>query len=158
MRLTVKISDMKFSSNIDDIIITHALGSCIAVIIYDPVLKIGALLHALLPDSKQYTVDKNFNPFKYVDTGIPILFKTLLEFGSKRKNIITKVAGGSLILKSNSMFNTGTKNFTMARKIFWRNNILIKAEDVGGNSSRTVELHISTGDVIISSQKKKYFL
>ncbi|MGZ3387730.1 MAG: chemotaxis protein CheD, partial [Isosphaeraceae bacterium] len=49
--LVVGISDLKVSNNPADSMITYALGSCIAVAVYDPVAKVGGLLHFMLPDS-----------------------------------------------------------------------------------------------------------
>ena len=49
--LIVGISDIKISNASDDVIITYALGSCIGISVYDPVAKVGGLLHYMLPDS-----------------------------------------------------------------------------------------------------------
>ena len=47
----VGISDFGCSRKPGDVLVTYALGSCIAVIIYDPVASVGGLLHYMLPDS-----------------------------------------------------------------------------------------------------------
>ena len=52
MRVIVGVSDMKGSNDPETILVTHALGSCIGVVIYDAVAKVGGLLHYLLPESK----------------------------------------------------------------------------------------------------------
>ena len=49
MRLTVGVSEMCISKNPGDIIVTHALGSCIGLAIHDPVAHVGGLLHYMLP-------------------------------------------------------------------------------------------------------------
>jgi len=49
--LIVGISDIKITNNVDDVVITYALGSCIGISVYDPVAKVGGLLHYMLPDS-----------------------------------------------------------------------------------------------------------
>ena len=46
-------------------------------------------------------------------------------------------------------FNIGKRNYTAVRKMFYRNNVLVDAEDVGGNVNRTLALEISTGRVWI---------
>ena len=58
-----------------------------------------------------------------------------------------KVAGGAEIMDEAGYFNIGKKNYAVLRKIFWRNGVLIRAEDVGGMVNRTVELDIGTGEV-----------
>ena len=51
MRYIVGVSDMKLSKNAGDIIVTHALGSCIGIAIHDPDIKVGGILHYMLPKS-----------------------------------------------------------------------------------------------------------
>ena len=36
----------------DSLIVTHALGSCVAVCLWDPGVRIGAMLHFLLPEAR----------------------------------------------------------------------------------------------------------
>ena len=52
MKIIVGISDMKVSNKPDDVLITYSLGSCIGVVIWDPMVKVGGLLHYMLPDSR----------------------------------------------------------------------------------------------------------
>ena len=143
----VGIADMKVSNNPEDTLITHALGSCIGVIVYDPVVKVGGLLHFMLPESKVNPQKAKENPYMFADTGVPLLFKTCYKYGAEKKRMIVKVAGGAQIMDEAGHFNIGKRNYAMLRKIFWRNGVLIKAEDVGGMVNRTVELDIATGEV-----------
>jgi len=152
----VNIADMKVSDVPDDILVTYSLGSCVAVVLHDPVARIGGMIHIMLPDSTIESQKENFNPFKFVDTGIPYMFKTMFKMGSKRHNIITKVIGGSNVMDKNKFFNIGERNYTSVRKILWRNNILIKGEDVGGSKSRTVRLEIESGRVVVSNSSEEY--
>ena len=52
-----------------DILITVGLGSCIGLTLYDPIMKIGGMVHYMLPDSR--IVANNTNIAKFADTGIP---------------------------------------------------------------------------------------
>ncbi|MDL1970003.1 MAG: chemotaxis protein CheD [Candidatus Desulfofervidaceae bacterium] len=146
-KIVVGIADMKVSNNPEDTLITHALGSCIGVIVYDPVVKVGGLLHFMLPESKVNPQKAKENPYMFADTGVPLLFKTCYKYGAEKKRMIVKVAGGAQIMDEAGHFNIGKRNYAMLRKIFWRNGVLIKAEDVGGMVNRTVELDIATGEV-----------
>ncbi len=153
----VNIADFKVSSDSEDILVTYSLGSCIAVVLYDPYLKHGAMIHIMLPDStimrgRSTTINKS----KFVDTGIPLLFKAMFKEGSKRNNIITKVIGGSNVIDKSNFFNIGERNYTAVRKMLWRNNIMIKSEDIGGSKSRTVKLFLDSGKVIISNATEEY--
>jgi chemotaxis protein CheD len=149
--LIVGISDLKVSNNTDDVIITYALGSCIGIVVYDPIAKVGGLLHYMLPDS---TLDKNKareNPEMFADTGIPLLFKSCYKYGADKKRMVVKVAGGASILDDTNFFRIGQKNIMAMRKIFWKNNVLIDAEDTGLNYNRTVRLEMATGRVFVRS-------
>jgi chemotaxis protein CheD len=49
--MIVGISDCKVSRDADTVLVTYALGSCIAVAMHDPVTKASGLLHYMLPES-----------------------------------------------------------------------------------------------------------
>jgi chemotaxis protein CheD len=83
----------------------------------------------------------------FADTGIPLLFKEAYRYGATKSRMIVKVAGGSQILDDSGFFNIGKRNYMALRKILWKNNILIKAEDIGGQVSRTVRLDLASGKV-----------
>lgn len=150
MRHVVVVSDMKTGKD-GEFLITHALGSCLGLTIYDPVVKVGGLLHAMLPLSKINKEKAKANPYMFVDTGVPVLFKTLYDMGAQKKRLIVKAAGCGNPLGKNEMFKIGERNHTLLKKLLWKNNVLLTAEDVGGTKSRTVRFDVSTGQVIISS-------
>jgi chemotaxis protein CheD len=87
----------------------------------------------------------------YADTGIPTLFKACYKVGAEKKRMIVKAAGGASILDDANFFRIGQKNIMAMRKIFWKNNVLIDAEDTGLNYNRTVRLEMATGKVFIRS-------
>ncbi len=154
--VVVNIADMKVSENPEDTLITYSLGSCIAVVLYDPVAKVGGMIHIMLPDSSIEKVPEKLVVAKYVDSGVPLLFKTLFAAGAKRNRVVTKVCGGSNVMDKSKYFNIGERNYTAVRKILWRNNIMIAGEDVGGTKSRTVKLFMDTGKVVVSNSNEEY--
>ena len=147
--LVVGISDLKVSNNPADSMVTYALGSCIAVAVYDPAAKVGGLLHYMLPDSTLDAGKARETPGMFADTGIPLLFKSCYGIGADKRRMVVKVAGGASILDESNFFRIGQKNIMAMRKLFWRNNILIDAEDTGKNFNRTVRLDVGTGRVFI---------
>jgi len=147
--VVVGISDLKVSNREADCLVTYALGSCIAVAVYDPTVKVGGLLHYMLPDSTLDAEKAKERPEMFADTGIPLLFKTCYKFGAEKKRMIIKIAGGARIMDDTNYFRIGQKNITALRKIFWKNNVLIDAEDVGENFNRTVRLEIATGKFLV---------
>ena len=142
---------MRVSNNADDILITYSLGSCIGLTLYDPVVGVGGMVHCMLPLSKADASKSQENPCMYVDTGVLALLGRLFEHGSQRKNIIAKIAGGSNILDEREVFKIGERNYTMVRKVLWKNDILIRGEEVGGSIARTMILHIKDGRTFIKS-------
>jgi chemotaxis protein CheD len=151
MKQIVSIADMKVTKNPEDSLITYSLGSCIGVMIYDPVAKVGGLLHFMLPDSQIDPQKAQKNPWMFADTGIPSLFKEAYKLGATKERLDVKVAGGSQIMDGAGFFNIGKRNYMTLRKIFWSHGILIRAEDVGGSGNRTVTLDVSSGKVLVKS-------
>jgi len=143
----IGISDLKVTNNPADSMVTYALGSCIAVAVYDPAAKVGGLLHYMLPDSTLDAGKAKETPAMFADTGIPLLFKSCYKLGADKKRMVVKVAGGASILDESNFFRIGQKNIMAMRKLFWNNNVLIDAEDTGKNFNRTVRLDVATGKV-----------
>lgn len=156
--IVVGISDMKVSNNPDEVLITYSLGSCLGVIIYDPVAKVAGMLHSMLPLSKIDPHKATASPYMFVDTGIPLLFRQAHSLGADKKNIIVKAVGCSSLLDEKGFFKIGERNFTVLRKLLWKNNILIEKQDIGGSMSRTVSIIVGSGDVKIKSGGKEYQL
>ena len=73
-----------------DVIITHALGSCIAVCIYDPMAGVGGMLHFLLPEARINPGAAKQQPAVFADTGIPLLFQAAYERGLKKQRAIVQ--------------------------------------------------------------------
>ena len=147
----VGISEMLLSSHKDDIIVTYALGSCLGVCVYDPAIKMGGILHCLLPLSSHNPEKARQNPFMYVDTGITAFLDEFFMKGGMRSRMILKVAGCGNMMDANQSFNIGQRNFSVLRKLLWKNNILIKAELIGGDGAKTMKLFIETGSVSIKT-------
>ncbi|MGQ9485445.1 MAG: chemotaxis protein CheD [Desulfosoma sp.] len=148
-RVIVGVADLAVSRDPNDVIITYSLGSCIAVVLYDPKVGVGGMLHYMLPESSTDPVKAQTKPAMFADSGIPLLFKETYKYGAKKKSLIVKVVGGAQILDEDGVFNIGKRNYMMLRKIFWKNNVLIAAEHVGGKVNRTVRLEMATGRVFL---------
>ncbi len=151
--VVVGISEVYVSKSLQDVIITYSLGSCIGIAAYDPEAKVGGMIHYMLPLSK-ISPDKAANkPAMFADTGVPMLLKELFARGASKDRLVIKVAGGSQLMDQNKVFNIGERNYLVLRKILWKNNLLIKSEDVGGNLSRTLRLELETGLTTVKSSQ-----
>ncbi len=155
MKQIVGVADMKVSNNLEVSLITYSLGSCIGLVIYDPVVKVGGILHYMLPESSIDNEKASRKPFMFADTGIPRLFKTAYKLGAKKHRIKIYVAGGAEILDQKSFFNIGKRNYMALKKIFFRNKVMIDKQDVGGGIDRTVRIEIATGDIFVKTSGSK---
>lgn len=155
MKQIVGVADMIVSNNVQETIVTYSLGSCIGLVIYDPAVQVGGLLHYMLPESKIDSDKAAKRPFMFADTGIPRLFKAAYTLGAKKQRINIFVAGGAEILDQKGFFNIGKRNYMALKKIFMKNRVLIDKERVGGNVNRTVRLDIGTGDIFVKTSGQK---
>jgi chemotaxis protein CheD len=157
MRHVVGVGDMKIG-RAGDILVTHGLGSCLGLMIYDPVVKVGGMLHAMLPLSSINSQKAENNPFMFVDTGVPLLFKEMYILGGEKNRMVVKAVGCSQPSDKNELFKIGERNYTILRKLLWKNSILLQAEDIGGTISRTVFFEISSGRTVIASNGNERLL
>ena len=151
--LKVGIGDMQFARG-DSTVITYALGSCIGITFYDPQIKLGGLLHVMLPAR---TDPRDPKVFKYADSGIHETVRKLTAFGMLKSRTIVKIAGGAKMfdIKGSSDFgNIGKRNAAMVKKVLQEEGFRIAAEDTGGAYARTMLLNVSNGDVIIRTVGK----
>lgn len=152
-KVTVGVADLAVVNTRDAEIITHALGSCIGVTVFDPVACVGGMLHFMLPGSADAQRAEE-NPAMFGDSGIPLLFRSCYALGAVKERLVVCAAGGAEILNDDNTFRVGARNRTLLRKIFWKNNVLIQAEDTGGSHCRTMCLRMADGGVEIRSQGK----
>lgn len=149
--LVVGVADMKVATEAGELLITYALGSCLGITIYDPAVRVAGMLHVMLPDSTTHGEKGRTNPFMFVDTGVPRLFRAAYEAGAKKERMIVKVAGGSTrhVTAADDHFKIGKNNFLALRKIFWKNNVLIDSHEVGGTDSRTMWIDVESGQTVL---------
>ncbi len=146
------VAEMKLSASPDDLIVTHALGSCLSIAVHDPVVRIGGLVHVMMPQGNVNPEKAEANPFMFVDTGIPAFFREIYRGGGLKGRLVVKVAGGANVHNSdNDRFAIGKRNYIVLKKLFWKNSILIDAEDTGGTIARTMYLEIGSGRVWLST-------
>jgi chemotaxis protein CheD len=145
MNIIVGVSDMKVSNDLDSVVITYSLGSCIGISAYDPTARVGGILHYMLPESSLDPVKAQNNPYMFADTGIPSLFKAAYKLGAKKQRMRVVVVGGAQSLDVEGFFNIGKRNIMAVRKMFWKNNVMTAYQDVGRNVNRTLKLAINDG-------------
>lgn len=143
--IVVGIADCRLTAEAGTNLVTYALGSCIAVVIYDPVSRVGGLLHFMLPESAIDGQKAAQNPFMFADTGIPLLFRRSYELGAEKRRLIVRAVGGAQVMDPEGVFNIGKRNCLALRKILWKAGVMLHGESTGGQTSRSVRLEVDTG-------------
>lgn len=149
--IKIGIAELKVSFSPINLI-TVGLGSCVAVCLWDPIIKIGGMVHIMLPDS---TFARNiFNKAKYADTGIKSLIEEMEKKGAHKYRLVAKIAGGAQMFSSKSnkdMMKIGERNVEAVKNELMHHKIKLLAEDVRGNYGRSIEFLTENGQLIVKS-------
>jgi chemotaxis protein CheD len=150
-RMVVGIGELAVGTS--GVVVTHALGSCVAVCLFDPVTRVGGLLHFLLPDSRINPARARVQPAAFADLGIPLLFQRAYALGLTKATCVVKLVGGSEVTSTggSAALAVGKRNALAARSILWRNGVLVKGEALGGTVARTVTLSLLDGRIEITN-------
>ncbi|RLF60306.1 MAG: chemotaxis protein CheD [Thermoplasmata archaeon] len=148
--INVGIAEAKAAKN-PTTLVTIGLGSCIGIALYDAKLKVGALVHVMLPSSKE-AADSS-NPAKFADTAIPYALDLLKKYGTSPRRLTAKIAGGANMFSFTSQNPIGERNIKAVKEALRKHGIKIVGEDVGGNVGRTMKFDLTTGKVIIRTSK-----
>jgi chemotaxis protein CheD len=143
--ITVGISDLQFAEYPLKLI-THGLGSCVAITLYAGDSGVGSMAHVMLPmshDSQHIMV-----PGKYADTAVTHMVSAMGSRGITPSQLVAKIAGGADMFAG--QFNgkgrgIGARNILSARKVLDKLGVPLVAQDVGGTTGRTVEFSTETG-------------
>ncbi|MBR7794845.1 chemotaxis protein CheD [Agaribacter marinus] len=130
---------------------TSGLGSCVGVVIYDETEKVSGLAHILLPNS-QLARQKQYNAYKYADTAIPKLITKMIDCGANKHKLKAKIAGGAQMFQfasGSDMMRIGPRNVEAVLDKLKDCNIPVVAQDVGGNTGRTIEFDPETSKLKI---------
>jgi chemotaxis protein CheD len=149
--IVVNVSDAKTSRNPQDALLTHALGSCIGVMLYDDLSKVAGMLHFQLPSAVDNPHRAEQNPTMFADTGMEYVLDKMLQLGAKSGRLRIKIAGGAEMLNDTKLFNIGRRNHAAIRKFLWQRGLLIDSEDVGGRQPRTVRMDVADGAITVKS-------
>jgi chemotaxis protein CheD len=152
--IKVGMAEMQTALN-PDRLITIGLGSCVGVCLWDPISKIGGMVHVMLPDSTQ---SRNLqNKAKYADSGIIDLIERMIKIGSRRTRLIAKIAGGAQMFsfsQKNELLRIGDRNIKAVKKVLSAEDIKIVAEDTGGTYGRTIVFSTMDAQLLIRAVNK----
>jgi chemotaxis protein CheD len=145
--IAVGLGDL-FVSTSDDLV-AYSLGSCVGICLWDPIAKVAAMAHVVLPTAPTGSVP---TPGKFGDTAVPALLAALDRAGAQRLRLQCKIAGGAAVLAiggGGSLPKIGDRNVESVKAALVKANIRILAEETGGNQGRTVRLEPPSGRVLV---------
>jgi chemotaxis protein CheD len=145
-QVTIHIGEVYGSA--EPLVINTLLGSCVAACLFDPVKRIGAMNHILLPGRADL---KHFNaPARFSINAMELLINKMLTLGAERCRIVAKVFGGAHMLPQISSENgSGQKIATFVMDFLQKESINLLSHDIGGRKGRQIYFHTDTGDVFV---------
>jgi chemotaxis protein CheD len=148
-RVVIGVGDMAVSNNDMVTLSTYALGSCVGVIVYDAQSHAGGILHLMLPDSSISPDKRAKQPAMFADSGLPMLFKSMVGIRADKTRMKVFLAGGASVLNGADPFKIGERNGAAVQTFLRTNGYAVAGQDLGGSVNRTVHLEISTGKVTL---------
>ncbi len=143
----VGLAEVKTATN-PHILVTPSVGSCVVVILYDELTRIGSMGHIMLPDIDQAKAKKN--RAKFANTAVEIMLEQMTDIGAVRRRIKAKIAGGAnmfpTVNRGNAM-HMGARNIAAVKDELKKRKIRLVAEDTEGSYGRCVEFFLETGVV-----------
>jgi chemotaxis receptor (MCP) glutamine deamidase CheD len=122
-------------------IIRTVLGSCVAVVIYDPVKLLAGVNHFLLPEPSSESDLRN--RLKYGVFAIPDLVQAMVDLGSAPSRLRAEIYGGAAVVGHLvGSFTIGDKNINLAESCLAQMGIPLVAADVGGQNGRKIAFHL----------------
>lgn len=127
------------------LIVNTILGSCVGVVLYDPILRFGGINHFMLPLWNGVGLATP----KYGNIAIEKLYEKMLQLGCNKHSLVAKVFGGGEVIESNiDAFRIGKRNIMLAQEMLNNFKIKIVSSSVGGRLGRKIQFHTDTGDVL----------
>lgn len=123
------------------------LGSCVAVCLHDPKLRVGGLNHFLLP----HPPGEGEAAGRYGPTAVGQLLEEIQSLGASRQRLVAQIVGGASVLAAFGAHqqHLGLKNVTAARDALAVHRIPVSGMDVGGTRGRKLVFSPRDGSVFI---------
>lgn len=146
MNVSLGLGEHRVGRAADERWVMYGLGSCIGLILCDPVNRVAAAAHMVLPKQVNGNGEQ---PAKYVETAVPFLLAQMEALGAQRRHIYAQAAGGAQMLSLASLGDIGARNAEATRAVLQQLGIPLVAERIGGRQGRTLWWDLSTGQATV---------
>ena len=150
-RIVIGVGDLAVSNNTEVILSTYALGSCVGVVAFDPAVRVGGILHLMLPESSLAPEKAVRQPAMFADTGLTYFFRQLVGLKALPSRLNLLVAGGACVLSGTDNFKIGERNVRATLDLLTRSGCRPPIKDVGGFHNRTLHLDMNTACVTLKT-------
>jgi chemotaxis protein CheD len=148
-RLIVGVGEL-VATNLQHVTVsTYALGSCVALVGYEPRLKIGGIIHIMLPTRRLDNSASPSSPARFVDSGIPMFFQAMRKMGATPKNLSLALFGGANTQKVEDHFKIGQRNAELSMRMLQKFQLDVAHSDLGGAENRTIHLTLKSGEILM---------
>ena len=148
--IAVGVGDLAVAADASTALVARALGSCIAVCIWDPAVRVAGILHFLLPESSGHAARRRTQPSAFADSGIPLLLDAAGRHGFVKSRAVVRLVGGARLAESPvTAFHIGRRNVLAARTILRHFEMSIDRDLTGGVSPRSVTLSPDSGRLTV---------
>ena len=155
----IRIAEL-YAGDESNVIVTNGIGSCIVIVLYDRLMRVGGMAHAILPRIKDRPelrlgsddVGRRF--VKYADQAVDMLVEEVQSLGGAKDHVVAKLIGGAHMfsLLEGDKFGIGWENTESARERLREHGIVIETEVVGGTVGRNARFDCATGIVEITTK------
>ncbi|MBA3658312.1 MAG: chemotaxis protein CheD [Gemmatimonadales bacterium] len=149
--ILVRVADLRIATG-DETLVTIGLGSCVAIVLYDCVSRVGGLAHIMLPSPALSRRDDN--PARVPQTAVPKLLELMAAAGASRRRVTARLAGGASMfaaLAAPGTIQMGERNVVATRQALSAGGVPLVAQAVGGGYGRTVRLRVCDGRMEVHS-------
>ncbi len=155
----VQPGDCRFATGPDSRLISRGIQSCVALAVHIPKHNTAALLRFSWPGSAPASAEHvpvEERAWLSGESAIPALFARLRAMGTTNGDMSVYAVGGAAVSNTPGAgaqnVPSGKSNELAMRRLLWREGVLLKGEDVGGSSARTVWFEAGSGRIIVRTQ------
>ncbi|HMM19803.1 MAG TPA: chemotaxis protein CheD [Selenomonadales bacterium] len=150
MDIALGIGEYAVSNRPEDVLKTYALGSCVALLMYQPGVKLMAMAHIALPDSRLSPELARRRPAYFADTAVALLIHKIAgEYRCPFDRLIVGMIGGAEALSAADVFQVGTRNLAAIETALRQYRLRGRRIDTGGLWARSVAARVADGEVSI---------